>query len=260
MKYLICTTLSLFLFIQESKSQVIDQIKDASDRHSAQSSNSDDSYSDDSYYDDDDSYYDTDSYDNTDYSYMPDFFESGPDVYAWIERKRGDTTYKFSALNLLYRRTTNSGHVAISVPEMQFKIGAYYGSIRVNQLIEEGAKKEDRYATTDVQFLGFQSNPKSILALNLSMGVMAEQYSGNVFAEGVAGLRFRPTSSLAFAWEGRLSGDEISVVRSENTLSAQYALIKKSSFEMTAEIFTTTATYYQEVSVNGFGFGVGLRF
>ena len=262
MKYLVCTALSLFLFTQESNSQTIDDIKDASDRHSSQQSNSDDSYSTDTYsddYDDDDTYYD-DSYGNDDYIYMPDIFSSGPDVYYWIERKRADSTYKFSALNLLYRRTTNSGQVAISVPEIQFKLGAYYGSIRINQLIEEGAKKEDRYATTDVQFLGFQSNPKSMVALNLSFGVMAEQYSGNVFAEGVVGLRFRPMPAFVVAWEGRLAGDDISVVRSENTLSAQFSIIRKPSFELTTDVFTTSATYYEEVSVNGFGFGVGLRF
>lgn len=260
MKYLYCFFLAFLYSFTLASGQIIDQIKDASDQHSSQSSNSSgDTYSDDSY-DDDDTYYDTDSYDYSDYGYTPDYFGPTLDVFDWVERKRADSTYKFSALNLSYRRTTSSGQVVLSVPEVQFKLGAYCGSFRINQLIEEGIKKEDRYATTDFQILGFQTNPKSMLALNLSFGLMAEQYSGNVFAEGVAGLRFLPTSSFAIAWEGRLAGDDISVVRSENTFSAQFAFLQTPDLEMTANAFTTASMYYEEVSVNGFGVGLGIRF
>ncbi|MFT5511898.1 MAG: hypothetical protein ACI8SE_000292 [Bacteroidia bacterium] len=262
MKYVFALFSVLFFSITDA--QIIDQIKDASDRHTEQSSGdaySSDDYSDnsddDDYNSNDDSYY-NDYSDAQTYNSPSPLFE--PDPSYWLERKRADSMYKFSALNLLYRQTVSTGQVTASIPELQFKLGGYYGSFRVNTLIEEGAKKEDQFQTIDLQFFGFQTNPMSLVVFNLSMGVLGEQYSGKTFIEGVVGFRVQPSRHFALSWEGRLAGDEIVMVRSEGTISVDITLFRNKDIAFTTTVFGTSATYYETVDVMGFGFGAGLRF
>jgi len=259
MKYYV-TFLILVVFSLNAQSQIVDQIKDASDRHTdtkdSSNSGSDDSYYDDS--DDDDSYYNDDNnYD--DYSYYAEPW-SNADPILWLEKKRADSNYKFAAINLLYRQTTSSGQVSFFVPEVQIKLAAFYSSIRVTSLIEERVTKEDQYQTVDLQLFGFQTNPKGTLVYNMSAGLVGEQYSGKTFVEGVIGFRLQPTKRLALAWEGRLAGDEFVRMRSENNFIASYAVLKNNDLAIEASVFGTNATYYEEVRVKGFGFGLGLRF
>ncbi len=251
-----------FLFITicslSTTAQIIDQIKDASDRHTDTKNSSTSGSSDESYYEesnDEGTYY----YDDNDYGYSPDLFTYA-DPILWLEKKRADSTYKFAALNVLYRQTTSSGQVSFMVPEVQIKLAAFYSSVRVTSLIEEGVTKEDQYQTVDFQLFGIQTNPKGTLVYNMSVGLVGEQYSGKTFAEDLIGLRLQPSNRLALAWEGRLAGDEFVRMRSENNFIASYAVIKNSDVSVEASVFGTAATYYQEVEVKGFGFGLGLRF
>lgn len=258
MKY-VYSVLITILLSNASFCQIIDQIKDASDNHSSQSSNSDDSYSDDSY--SDDSYtnitndYNTYYYD--DYSPIP---YASPNQSYWSERKRADSTYKFAALNLLYRQTVNAGQVSMYVPELQVKYGWYYVFVRVNTLIEEGANKEDQFQTVDFQFFGFQTNPKATLVFNAGVGLLTEQYSGKSFFEWNAGFRLQPFERFSLSWEGKLAGDQEVNMLSEGTIQASYAVVKNKDVAIEATAFGTSSTYYEQVRVQGAGFGIGIRF
>jgi hypothetical protein len=260
MKYLFCFAIALLIIPQVSFGQIIDQIKDASDDHSS-SSNDNSSSSDDNssttYDDSDDDYYYYD--DQPDYGQSSSFGYYDDGSY-WIDTKRLDSNYKFSAFNILYRRSTSSDKVAVSTPEIQFKHAWFYGSLRINTLIEERTKDEDRYQTVDVQFFGFQTNPREAFCLNLSMGVMSEEYSGNAYFETVAGLRLQPNPAFAIAWEGRLAINEGVSVRTEGNISIQISLVRQKDFSVTANIFGMSSLYYQKVPVKGWGFGAGVRF
>ncbi|MFT5724414.1 MAG: hypothetical protein ACI9JN_001533 [Bacteroidia bacterium] len=257
MKFVILTFLNVTVLFEFSSAQVIDRIKDASDDHSSQSSTSSSTYEDAEV--EVETYYDQPSNDDYNSNYSTPLYYNEDQEY-WSERKRNDSTYKYSALNLLYRQTTSSGQVSILVPELQFKLGGYYGSIRSNTLVEEGAKDEDSYQTIDIQVIGFQSNPWAPLAMNLSFGVMTELYSSNTYPEFVAGLRLKPTPAFAIVWEGRIARDQGICVRSEGTLSVQVLILRKPGFQISTDMFITSSTYYEEVNVQGFGFGLGLRF
>lgn len=258
MKY-VYSVLITILLSNASFCQIIDQIKDASDNHSSQSSNSDDSYSDDCngggdislfYYNDGDEYED-----NSDWSMF-----ASPDNSYWVERKRADTNYKFAALNLLYRQTINTGQVSILTPELQIKYGWYYVFVRSTTLIEEGANKEDQYQTVDFQFFGFQTNPKATAMFNAGVGILTEQYSGKSFFEWNAGFRFQPVPRLSLTWEGKIASDPDVTMLSEGSLMVSYAVFKNHDVAFEATVFGTSSTYYEQVRVQGAGFGIGIRF
>ncbi len=253
-------TLLLTCITLNANSQIIDQIKSASDDHNSSSSSDDYSYdSDDDYNSYDYSYDDTydDSYDDySTNSYSPNF--NRPDNY-WAN-KRADSNYKFSGLSLGYRSTTNSNKVRISVPELQFKIGHYYGAFRVLNLYEERPSTDDSYQTVDVQILGFQTNPKGIAVFNLSVGIMNESYSGMVYGEFVSGFRLNLGNRASVRWEGRLAVNDGISVRTEGNYGANYAIFKNKDFHLDAEFFATSTTYYEEVHFSGFGFGISANF
>lgn len=248
--------LLLFASYSFSNAQIIKEIETASDNHSS-STSSDDDYSDES-----STTTNTNTYDDYDYY----AYDAAADLAFQVfdgythDSRRDDSTYKFSALNLLYRRSFGDKQVVWSVPELQFKVGRYYASVRSSKLIEEGVKETENYETIDVQLLGFHTNPLGVLAVHGGIGFLSESYSGNVFAEIVGGTKLRFSDRLTLRWEGRYAFDQGVSIRSESNWIFQTNIVKQEDYAISADLFYTSTIYYETIDLQHFGMGLGLRF
>ncbi len=242
--------LTLFtIMFTYTRAQIVDQIESASDNHTAESSASNNT--------------------KTTSSASSDFaFETGLDVLFLsmdvlshsFSHRRFDSTYKYSSLALSYRQTVADNGVVIGIPQLDYKLGYWYGSFRLNTLYDEGINENQTYQTLDVQFAGFQTNPNSRLVFNLSTGVMTEVKVGNIYSESVAGLQVKLNDKAKLYSEGRTAIDQNRFVRNEVTVGGRTTITEWRNSKLTADAFYTRSRYYQEVTVSGFGFGLGLRF
>lgn len=181
------------------------------------------------------------------------------DSLRW-ERSRSDAyTPKFKSSDLIIRRAIDNRKVLITNFQYNHYINNFFFSMRYNFLTESRAAEDDRFETWEYQFIGFNTKTKP-LSFAMATGILYEAYSGNLYNEHLAILRYERVPGVSFYAEGRLAMNQGVAVRTEGTLEAWVTLKKWEVSALNLGAFFTSALYYRTVPVENVGMSVQVRF
>lgn len=255
MKQVLPIILTITIIVnQSSQAQTLGKIKNASDEHNSSkgsseggaSSSSSDSYSESSssdYY-----YYDSSPDDN----YPPPTVSSTPRVpreprpvviHRDFDIRQSIDNRKVSITNVQYSRAKNG----------------YFTSYRYNYMSEPRVKENESFSTFEAQLIGFNTMTKPF-NLAMATGFYMEFYSGAVFWEHLARIKWDVIKNITLNLEGRLALDKGVEVRTEGTVAMLAKLKEWNKTKLSFGAFFTSALYYKTVPVENLGANIRLSF